>query len=66
MNAVFYCTGRALLAGRRSGVIPDRRACFVSPVPSAESPVALRRLSSIALSISWATCCDQRSTRRFL
>ena len=59
MNAMFCCSPRPI-GGRRGGVIQIAR--LDPPVPSAETaPGALRRLSSIALSSSWATCCIKRS-----
>ena len=65
MNAMFYCMARALLAGEEVESFQIVR--LVPPVPSAETaPGAWRRLSSIALSSSWATCCTKRSMRRFL
>ena len=56
---------RALLAGRRGRVIPDRQACCPSPFAETVSG-ALQCLSSIALSSSWDTCWIKRSMRRFI
>ena len=60
-----YWYGPRPIGGAKRSSNSDRQAC--SPSPFAEiAPGALRRLSSIALSSSWAICWIKRSMRRFI